>query len=118
MSGKDILEFDDRSYEDVVVPEWPSMVRIRSLSLADRFKVESLASANPTPETSTTFHATLVQLSCCNGDGNLLFAPEDIPALTTKNQMALERIFWAAIRLNKMRAEDVEELKRNFTSAP
>ena len=118
MTGKDILELDDRQYEDVEVPEWHRAIRIRSLSLGDRLRVEALTPAGASGDVWLLFQTTVVQLSATNGDGNLLFTADDVPALADKNPLAINRIFWAAIRINKMRAEDVEELQRNFTKAP
>ena len=117
MTGKDILDFDDRQYETIEIPEWGRSIRVGTMGVLDRVRVESSAAKLDTPEGNAAFQATVVQLTAYNGDGQLLFAPEDIPALQQKSATAIAKLFGAALRVNKMRAEDAEEMQRNFTGS-
>ena len=114
MDKAQILSQDDRQYENVEVPEWGCTLRVGSIGLQDRLEIEALASASDNPERQAAFQATVVQRCTYNGDGCLLFSPEDVSALAAKNPVAIARLFGVAIRLNRMRAEDAEEMQRLF----
>lgn len=117
MTGKDLLALNDRQYEDIEVPEWGCTLRVGTMGVLDRVRVESSAAKMDSPEGNAAFQATVVQLTAYNGDGALLFTPEDIPQLQQKSATAIARLFGAALRVNKMRAEDAEEMQRNFTGS-
>jgi hypothetical protein len=102
-----ILSSDDLPRELVKVPEWGGEVYVRTMSGADRDAFE----ADFQRDRSKDIRAKLAVRVVCDRSGQRLFTDADIPALSNKSAAALDRIFAAAIKLNKISKDDVEELK-------
>jgi len=49
----------------------------------------------------------------CDADGRLLFEETETAAVQALFGPALDRVWWAAMRFNKLTGEDLEELKKN-----
>jgi hypothetical protein len=64
--------------------------------------------ANP----NTNVRARLVAATVCDRDGNLLFTNDDLSAISKKAGCALDRIFAAAAKHNRITPADIEELKK------
>lgn len=103
-----ILACDDLPVEDVKVPEWSTTVRVRGLNCAQRDEYVSLLSKARQGEVWNIrgLKPKLVQLCTLNGDGSLLFAPEDTDAIGKKSAGAIDRIWDVAMRLSGLTAED------------
>jgi len=59
------------------------------------------------------FRCRIIMLTCCSEDGRLLYSNRDLPALDDLPLSAVEPIYDAAIKVNKMLPKDREELRKN-----
>lgn len=114
--GRDaILGAKDMPHRDVPVPEWDGVVRVRSITAAERdaFEQETLDRKLADPPRAAMPRARLVALCAIDGDGAPLFTLEHIEALAAKSGKAMDRMFAAAQALNFISARDIEELEKN-----
>lgn len=112
-----ILQADDLLVEDVEVPEWGGVVRVRGLTGAERDDFEASVVEQRGKKTRfnmQNFRAKLVVRAAINGDGQRLFTDKDAPLLGRKSAAALQRVFEVAQRLSGLSDQDVEELVGNF----
>lgn len=115
-----ILEAEDLLSEDVEVPEWGGVVKVRGLTGAERDRFEGSIvkmRGNKADVNMRNLRAKLVALSAVNGDGKRLFKTPDVDALGQKSAVALQRVFDVAQRLSGISDQDVEELAGNSDSA-
>ena len=115
--GRDgILGAADHVLDEVYVPEWRGLVRIRSLTGAerDRFEQSCLDRRRGQKLNVAGLKALLVILSAVDEDGEQLFQLTDLDALQAKSASAIDRIFKVSQRLSGLTEEDVEELAGNF----
>jgi hypothetical protein len=103
-----ILAVDDIKIEPVDVPEWGVSVWVRSWTGRERDMFES----EHRDLRDEDYRARLVVSTACDEAGQLLFTRQDIPALAKKNAKALDRLSMAAISVNRITPEDVEELEK------
>ena len=59
------------------------------------------------------FRARMLVHTVCDEQGDLLFRKEDIPQLTALPAHLVDPLLEAAIRVNKMSDEDLEQLRKN-----
>lgn len=121
LTRKEILAAQDIKTQDVAVPEWGGVVRVRGLSGAERDRFEStFITLNGTNATVTLegMRAHLVAMTVIDEAGNLLFSPGDVEALGAKSSGALDRVFTAAQTLSGLTKADVEALAKNSGSGP
>jgi len=118
--GRDeILQVDDLQYEDVEVPEWGGVVRVRGLTGAERDAFEESIMDQRGKKFRVllqNLRAKLVALSIVDEAGKRLFSEGDVGKLGTKSAAALQRVFEAAQRLSGISDEDVDELVKNSSS--
>lgn len=117
LSREDVLAMDDRPTVAVVIPEWGGRsILVRTISALERDSWDLYLVANADPETHrlrpAAIRATLVSLCACDVEGNRLFTDQDVEFLARKSAAAIDRIYEAARRLNKVSDADVEELKK------
>jgi hypothetical protein len=106
LSKDAILCADDITLEVVEIPEWGGNVNIRTMTGAQRDALE-----NRIRDDKQRDVRAYVAVACaCDEQGNQLFTKADIQALSKKSGKALDRIFEAAIALNKISKEDVDAL--------
>ena len=108
----------DAVFQNVNVPEWGGMVRVKALSGAERDAFEASMVEQKGKKTRMKIQnvrARLVRLTCVDDKGQLIFQPSDEAWLGEKSAAALDRVFDVAMRLAGMRDEDIEELTENFT---
>lgn len=120
LSKAAIFAADDRTWEDVEVPEWGGTVRIRGLSGSERDAFEASVNKvinNKVVRDLRNFSARLVALSAINEDGSPLFEQNEVAALANRSSLALSRLFDVACRLSGMNDEDVEALTGNSEPA-
>ena len=99
--------------EDVSVPEWGGDVRVRELTGAERDALEmSVAGGDKT--NLQNMRARMVAMACVDEDGNRLFSDADAVKLGKLSAAALDRVFWTAMRLSGMSAQDVQTAEENF----
>jgi hypothetical protein len=108
-----ILAAEDLKMVPVDVPEWGGRVYVRILTGLERDRRENEIWLNRNKPIKVSLRARLVSLSACTQDGKRLFADSDVVDLGTKSAAALDRIFTAAQKINRMTAEDVQDLEKN-----
>ncbi len=121
LSREAILAAQDIKVERVEVPEWGGHVFVRMLHGAERDRFEQSnvkvtrgkggrVTTEPAPG---NFRARLVALVACDETGKRIFADTDAADLGRKGSRALDRIVMAALALNGMADESVEEAEKN-----
>lgn len=125
LSKNDIFAADDRSYEDVKVPEWINAsgdceVRVRGLNGTERdayeASIDKQVKGKPVKD-YRNFRARLVALSVINEDGSQMFEQNEVAALAKRSSAPLSRLFDVACRLSGITDEDVEALEGNSEPA-
>lgn len=112
----DILNINDLPFEDVEVPEWGGVVRIRALTAAERDKFEAsivVRKGNKTELNPENMRAKLVALAAIDEEGNRLFTEKDVEVLGRKSAAALDRLFQVAQKLSGLSPESLEEKVKN-----
>lgn len=115
-----ILAVDDRTYEDVEVPEWGGTVRLRSITGAQRDAYEqSLIEQRGSSRRMNmrNARAKLIVLCAVDEGGRPLFTEDDVRALGRKAAKPLDRLFDACRRLAGLSEDDVDRLTEDFGSA-
>lgn len=102
-----ILSAHDVSVEAVDVPEWGGSVYVKTFSGRDRDAFE-LSFGDGAQDA----RARLAVATVCNAQGELLFTPADVGALTQKSGAALDRVFEVAMRINRLSNDEVDALKK------
>jgi len=121
LSRDDILNVDDKVFEDIEVPEWGGEVRVRGMSGTQRDDYEaSILQQNGSDRRVNLANARAKLVARClvDADGRLLFSADDVRALGRKSARALERVFDKARELSGMTEKDVETLAENFGDDP
>ena len=123
-----ILAKDDIQIEELEVPQWGGIVRVRGMSGTERDAFEKARSreipsgsraARRAGNTTTelireNIRAHLVAWCVIDDSGNRVFSDDDIPSLNAKSGAALERIVEVAMRLSGMGDDDVEDLAQEM----
>ncbi|MFG1873393.1 hypothetical protein ACGFIV_00970 [Sphaerisporangium sp. NPDC049003] len=114
LTAEQILEVDDRQWEDLPVPEWGGKVRVRGLQGTERDRFEASLLDSKGRAKIENARAKLAQLCLVDPKtGQLLFSKEQIAALGRKSAAALQRVFELAQKLSGLTDEDMEELEGN-----
>lgn len=106
LSRDQIFAADDLRIEKVECPEWGGEVYVKLMSGSERDRFEISHTANPDKD----IRARLIVSTVCDCTGVLLFTPADTESIGGKSSAVLDRIFSAAIKLNRIRKEDVDDL--------
>lgn len=115
----DILGFNDAKIEKVSVPEWGEAgekVYVRLMTGAQRDKWEAQSYFRKQQSEELLFEnikARLVALCACDDKGVAIFSFTQAEALGEKSSTALNRVWEAAMKLNKLSKADVDELVKN-----
>lgn len=109
LTKSEILSKDDRTFQEVDVPEWGGSVRIASFAGEYRDAWE-MSVAN---KQIKNIRARLVALSAVDDNGDLLFSDSDVDKLGKKSGKALDRVFSACLKLNGIGQPEVEDLAKN-----
>jgi hypothetical protein len=120
LSREAIFKADDRVYQDVMVSQWGGVVRVRSLSGAERDQWEAACQEEVRGEkkfTTDKLREKLLAFCLVDAKGDKLFTEGDIALLAEKNAAALTRLFDVARKLNAIGAQDVEDLVGNSGAA-
>lgn len=114
LTREDILAAQDIKYESVDVPEWGGTVRIKTLSGVERAVFDDFSYENRQAKGQLSNAMVLLcTLSVVGEDGKPLFAEKDIAVLKEKSSAPIQRIWSAALKLNRMRKEDLEGTEGN-----
>lgn len=117
LSRDEILGTPTVKVEEVAIPEWGGTVFIRMMPSVERDAFEASALERKGASKMANIRARLAAIVLSDQHGNRLFTDADAPALGVKFAPALDRIFEAASKLNRLSKEDVEELEKNSESA-
>lgn len=109
LSRAQILAVSDMTIEPLAIPEWGGQVFIRTMTAGDRDRFEGRVSADPHKD----LRAHLAVATLCDEVGKAMFSSDDVPVLTAKSAGALDRIFTASVKLNKIGKADVAGLRKN-----
>ena len=121
LSRDEILGADDIAYTEVDVPEWGGSVRVGAITGAARDRWELFLLNNRDAggkQIGANIRATLVAECAVDDEGKMLFTAADVVALGDKSGAALDRVFAAAKRHNRLSAADIEDLEKNSESDP
>lgn len=97
-----ILAASDIQTADVDVPEWGGTVRVRTISVAERFKANAAAMEATKTNNDPLLFSVYLCAACMvdeSGSGEAWTA-EDITALMQRANGPFERVFEAASKLN------------------
>lgn len=111
-----IFGAQDIKTEDVAVPEWGGVVRVRGLTGIERDNYEQSLIDQRGKKTRVDMRnarAKLVAMTVVNETGERLFSDDEITILGTKSAAALDRIYDVAAALSGVADEDIEELLGN-----
>ena len=115
------LKAPDQVIEVIAVPEGGGEVCVRSLSAAERDRLEASMIKVRGKEKSVNLEnirAKVLSMAVCDEDGKRLFAEADVKELGGKNAAAVQRVFVAAQRLAGLTDSDVEELAEEIKEDP
>lgn len=113
LNKEQILQAKDARTERVEIPEWGGYVFVRMMSARQRDQFEAEQVSDPYKD----IRARLAVHTVCDEQGEMLFTMADVEALSQKSAAALDRIFAAAVKLNRISKEDIDELEKNSTAA-
>ena len=105
LSAVEILSASDAVIVDVDVPEWGTVVSLRTLSAAEAMDFNDKIKKN-----DKEAPARLVILSAVDAEGQPLFSEKDLGALQRKSLKAILRLQKEAMKLNGL-SEDADAVK-------
>lgn len=110
-----ILSANDAEYEEIEVPQWGGIVRMRTLTGTERDRFESyfIEEKDGAKKTEKNLRAKLLQMVIIGEDGKQLFTEKEIHLLGQKSGKILGNLFYKAQRMNGMTKEDMQELMGN-----
>jgi hypothetical protein len=113
LSRDEILAKKGGKVVEVTVPEWGGTVHLREMTAAERDAFEQASLDKSGTARLINIRARLASISICDESGKRLFSDSDIHLLGELPASALDRIFDASMRLNKISKADVDELEKN-----
>jgi hypothetical protein len=116
-----ILKADDLPSEDIAVPEWGGVVRVRGLTGTGRdeyWASMTVQRGNTQVIDSANATAKLVARCVIGEDGEPLFTQNDVHALGERSGAALNKVFEVATRLSGISDTDMDELGKASESTP
>jgi hypothetical protein len=113
LTREQILAAKDTQFEDVDIPEWGGVVRVRGMTGAQRdsFEGEMVQQRGKSQVINLrNLRAKLVAKSLVDEKGALLFTAKDIETLGEKSASGLQKVYIVAQKLSGITTEDVESL--------
>lgn len=118
LTKEQIDKADDLKREKVSVPEWGGHVYVRMLDGDQRGEIEEITQGvNGKAGVTRDLRSRLSAMAMCDDKGVLLYDIAGIKTLGKKCSLALDRVFEAALKINKMGADDIEETAKNLKGA-
>lgn len=117
-SKADILGTTFARHEDIEIPEWDLTVRIRSMTAADRDAWGQEMYTESQVGLVQNFRARLLAHVLIDEEGKRIFTPAEAAALGEQDSEVIERIYKAAMKLNKLGKEATEEAEKNLEPGP
>ena len=123
VNREQIRAAQDRRFEEVPVPEWGGMARVRSLTGRERDEFEASVLREKKKGRGRelnleNYRAKLVAISVVDEQGEPILSERDVAWLGEKNAACLQRICDKANELSGLTDADVEELVEDFGSDP
>jgi hypothetical protein len=120
LTAEAILAADDLQTETVDVPEWGGTVAVRVMTGDERqsFEEAMLAADDDGRNVMPQFRSRLAALTLVDDKGKRLFSDEQVGKLGAKSAAALDRVVDVASRLNRLTAQDVQDLAGNSDAGP
>ena len=109
-SAEEILVTEDIETVDVYVPEWDTLVKLRSLS---GLEAEKFVAAFPPGERKTTSAVHIVALCAIKEDGTPLFTSTQVEELKKKSLRAIMRLQKEVLRINGLSEEGLKDTKNS-----
>jgi hypothetical protein len=113
LSKDQILSTQDLKTEIIEIPEWNCKLRISEMTGFARDRYEESCLGKKGGVNLVNIRARLAAATVVDENGDLMFTEKDIIKLGNKSGAALNRIYEAAQRINKINDNDVEELAKN-----
>ena len=113
LSRDDILSAEDGDLQPLEVPEWSGTVYVRSMTVAERDRLEASMFRPNGKINMKNISARTVVLCTCDETGKRLFTEKDADALGRKSAAAVNRIFKVAQKLAGITPEAVEDAEKN-----
>jgi hypothetical protein len=110
LSAGEIFAAPREAPMEVAVPEWGGAVFVRMLTAGERDRFETMALDGKSK--GRHVRALLVCACACDFDGNRLFTDGDLPRISELDAAPVDRVFAAAMRLNRIGAAEVAELEQ------
>jgi hypothetical protein len=107
-----ILQAQDLKTVDEPIPEWGGDIRLRILTAAERFAINTAATVDGKFDPAV-FQTVLIEAAAVNEDGTPMFQPGDAAALRGKSAPAISRAFEAAAKLNGLGNAAVDAAEKN-----
>lgn len=112
-----ILAANDLKQEIINVPEWGGDVIIRTMTGEERDAFDS-EMIRDDKRSFKNIRARFLSLIICDDKGARLFDDKEISVLGKKSAAALDRLFTAGQKLNRLSNDDIEELAGNSDPGP
>lgn len=111
----EIFKADDFAIEKVDCPEWGGCVYVRSIGADERDEFDAAFAKGGS---LVGMRRTFVGKCLCDENGKPLNpSPAQVQLLGRRASGVMDRVFTAAIKLNKMRPDDVEAIEKNLETA-
>ena len=111
-----ILSLKDLPEKVIDVPEWGGAVRIRSLTLPERFRWLKLQAAQPEGDYEavlTKASLPMITWSVIDEEGKPLFTEADIGELGRRHPDAIQFVAGEILKLSGLGRDSVEEAEKN-----
>ena len=115
LTREQILAVADLPSEDVEVKEWGGMVRVRTLTAAERDAFLASVVGLDRKVDQRTYRTRLVAAAVVGEDGKPLFTPEEIGS---RNTLIVDRLMEVANRLNTVDEAAVGDAEKNSERGP
>lgn len=112
LKADDILAAEDLKIEPIDLPEWGGSAFIRVMNGTERDSWEVYAQKQMSSD-RVNMRARLAVICLCDDKGERIFKDSQAADLAKKSSIALDRVYEAAVRLNRIGAADLEALEKN-----
>jgi len=115
LTKEEIQKAKDLPTRDVEVPEWGGIVRMQTLSGAERDSFADTVQQRKKGEVIELkgLKVFLLSLAIVGENGERLFSEADLDELNAKSAKVLETLFEIATEMNGIGEEEEEELRKN-----
>jgi hypothetical protein len=113
LNREEILGKRGGRVEEIKVPEWGGTVFVREITASERDAFEASSLDKKGGAKMVNIRARLAVLTLSDSEGKRLFGDADVAALGELPASAMDRIFEAAMRVNRLTKSDVDELEKN-----